>query len=79
MCYFSNSILAALSLWDLTPQAWLASLLACSSDHEVGQGIRSIRSISTPLALPVSPELLAEVKLQAPKKRALQNMECWPT
>lgn len=53
-CYFSSSVLAGLPLWDLTPQAWLAVPLACSSDQEeVGRDVLSIRSAPTLPALPV--------------------------
>lgn len=52
-CYFSSSVLAGLSLRDMTPLAWLASPLACRSDHEVGRGVLSIRSAPTVPASPV--------------------------
>lgn len=74
-CYFSSSTLAGLSLRDMTPLAWLASPLACRSDHEVGRGVL-IRSAPTAPASPAPWNSLLRWNSRPLKSVPYKKKEC---
>lgn len=75
-CYFSSSTLAGLSLWDMTPLAWLASLLACRSDHEVGRGVLIRSAATVPAASPVPWNSLLRWNCRPLKSVPYKKKEC---